>query len=108
MGHLAEYAVFGALLVFALWRGVPADAGRVAWTAMAIAALFAISDEFHQAFVPLRTPDVRDWVTDVLGASVGLAFVLLASARAARRRPSGLIDEMAPEELRASSEERSP
>lgn len=107
LGHLIEYAILGGLLVFALWRGLPADAGRVAWAALTLCALYGLSDEFHQAFVPMRTPDPLDWVTDVLGASVGLAVVLLASARAAKRRPSGLVDEVAPGEPTASSESRS-
>lgn len=107
LGHLIEYAILGGLLVFALWRGLPADAGRVAWTALTLCAVYGLSDEFHQAFVPMRTPDPLDWVTDVLGASVGLAVVLLASARAAKRRPSGLVDEVAPGEPTASSEARS-
>jgi VanZ family protein len=106
-GHLLEYAVLGGLVVFALWRGLPADAGRIAWTAIALCALYAVSDEFHQAFVPMRTPDPLDWAIDVLGASMGLAAVLLASARAAKRRPSGLVDGSAPGEPTASSEARS-
>lgn len=107
LGHLFEYAILGGLLVFALWRGLPADAGRVAWVAITLCALYGFTDEFHQAFVPMRTPDPLDWATDVLGASVGLAVVLHASARAAKRRPSGLIDEAAPEEPTASAESRS-
>jgi VanZ family protein len=92
IGHAVEYAVLGGLLVFALWRGLSEGAGRVAWTALALCALYAVSDEFHQAFVPQRTPDPLDWTIDVLGASVGIAVVLLRSARAAKRRPSGLVE----------------
>ena len=37
---------------------------------------YGISDEFHQSFVPGRTPDVLDWLADTSGAL--LAALLLA------------------------------
>jgi len=39
--------------------------------------LYGISDEFHQAFVPGRTPDVFDAIAD----SIGSLFVLLWKAK---------------------------
>jgi VanZ family protein len=37
-----------------------------------IATLYGVSDEIHQAFVPLRTPDVRDVIADATGAALAL------------------------------------
>jgi VanZ family protein len=46
------------------------------WLATSIASLYGISDEFHQSFVPGRTPDVVDWLADTSGAL--LAVLLIA------------------------------
>ncbi len=54
--------------------------------AILIASTYGITDEFHQSFVPQRTPDVFDWITDTIGASVGvLAAWYLAGVAEARK-----------------------
>ncbi len=68
-GHFCEYAVFGILLANALRCHVPMPRAWLA--AVALASLYGITDEFHQAFVPTRTPDVFDWVVDTLAALLG-------------------------------------
>jgi len=82
--HFAEYAVLAALLWLAL-RGTPALARYAAPFAVAIAVLYAVSDEFHQSFVPGRYPDVRDVLVDAAGA---LVAVLLLHWRLVRRNPA--------------------
>jgi len=76
-GHLGEYFVLGALTALAV--------GGKRSTAVAIAlllcALYAASDEFHQAFVPMRVPDPLDWLADVTGATVGAISLALWAAR---------------------------
>ena len=44
-----------------------------------LTALFGISDEYHQHFVPGRTMDKFDWFADVLG--VVIALILIAILR---------------------------
>lgn len=68
----AHAAVFGVLAVL-LARAL---AGRQHATLLAfgLAALYALSDEFHQAFVPGRTPDPWDLACDAAGALLGLAL----------------------------------
>ena len=53
-----------------LW--LPPPAALV--TAAAVTSAYGASDEWHQSFVPLRDSNIRDWVTDVLGGSVGAAI----------------------------------
>jgi VanZ family protein len=78
-GHLAEYAVLATLVVFAERRRGLVVAGVVA---LAVCALYGASDELHQAFTPLRTPDPVDWLTDVAGACIGiLGYTGVALAR---------------------------
>lgn len=65
--HFSVYAVLMALLVRALrWQGGPA--ARAWLVAFVLAALYGLSDEYHQSFVPGRTPDPIDWLTDLAGA----------------------------------------
>lgn len=83
--HVAEYMIFAALL------SVPISRSRSLWRAAAIALLIAsaygITDEIHQAFVPMRTPDVADWGRDTLGALVGaVAFAWARHVMAVRKQ----------------------
>jgi VanZ family protein len=75
--HALLYAGLGALLVRAwsgglLGRRVTATAVTVAVT---IAALYGISDEFHQWFVPPRTVEAADVAADTIGAAVAAAVL---------------------------------
>ncbi|WP_169755385.1 VanZ family protein [Dissulfurirhabdus thermomarina] len=83
--HAAAYAGFGALLF--RWRATPParTAPAFLW-AVVLASLYGLADEWHQVFVPGRTPDPMDWVADTAGAALG-ALVLVAwrLARAAGR-----------------------
>lgn len=81
LGHYILYAVLGGLYLLALPK--MKSPWRAALTAVLFASLYGISDEFHQAFVPGRTPDVADWMVDTAGAIT--AVVLLELARKAAR-----------------------
>jgi VanZ family protein len=75
LAHLTEYAVLGALLLRATRRpGV----------SLALAALYAASDEVHQHFVEGRHGALLDVAIDTIGA---LAGILAWRALAARRAP---------------------
>lgn len=83
LAHFVAYAVLGALLLLSLPR---ADRPWAAMTAaVAIASLYGITDEFHQAFVPGRVPDVADWAVDTMGALTA-TLLLEAARRLASRR----------------------
>jgi len=81
--HAVEYGGLGLLLGLAL-RASGLRAGRAAALALLLASLYGASDEIHQAFVPHRDSDVRDWLADTGGAALGA----LAAAGLARRRPA--------------------
>ena len=51
------------------WRRV---AGASLLGAFVIAVLYGVSDEFHQSFVPGRTPDAADVLADAVGAALAL------------------------------------
>jgi len=85
-GHGLLYAGLALLVLRATsgarWEGVT---WRAAGASVAFAAVYGITDEFHQWFVPGRTADVFDWIADCTGAIAGVAVVLLV-ARFAREK----------------------
>lgn len=66
--HAAVYAVLGALLASGRSRS---SAAAPPWVLLAIGIVFAVSDEWHQSFVPGRFPSVWDWVADTFGVWSG-------------------------------------
>ncbi|MBN1995718.1 MAG: VanZ family protein [Anaerolineae bacterium] len=80
LAHVLVYAV----LAWLWWRALSAKRQTtwpVLFTALALAILYGISDEYHQSFVPGRHARVSDVLFDTSGA---LAMILLI--RAAERR----------------------
>jgi VanZ family protein len=73
--HLTEYAVFAVLL----WRALHLSTNSLptwSWSkvggTLLIVFLYAATDEFHQRFVPTRTPLVSDVFIDTTGGAIGL------------------------------------
>lgn len=79
--HFFEYAVLGLLLIRALNKEYP---GRsflaLKLTALAVSAIYAASDEFHQSFVPGRFSCLADWAVDSAGSSLGSFFIIKRKA----------------------------
>lgn len=87
--HVTEYAVLGVLAVRALRQLVRGISSRVVWGgAWLFATLYAASDEFHQIFVPERTPKVTDVMLDSAGALIGIGLMVLVSKRTRRNLAS--------------------
>ncbi len=70
-GHLFMYAVLALL-----WRRALQGAGvrHSALLALLFALLYGLSDEYHQSFVPNRTPSFFDVATDACGAGAALVI----------------------------------
>lgn len=73
--HLAEYAVLALLL----WRALHVNKNNLppwSWPkvggTLLIVCFYAATDEFHQSFVPTRTPHVTDVLIDTVGGALGL------------------------------------
>ena len=77
--HLTEYAVLATLLWRAVRKPVRRDPRpwnwREAGIAILIVFLYASTDEFHQRFVPTRTPMVSDVFIDTSGAVAGMILL---------------------------------
>jgi VanZ family protein len=73
--HLTEYAILALLL----WRALHFSKNNLpSWSwpktggTLLIVFIYAASDEFHQIFVPTRTPLVSDVLIDTAGGAIGL------------------------------------
>lgn len=86
VAHMGLYAILSGLTYWGA-RGEyrPRTA---AWIAFLFASIYGITDEWHQSYVPNRTPDIYDWYADVAGA----AWVLL-HARVCPHLPAWLFQE---------------
>lgn len=73
--HITEYAIFGALLA----RAVGARKGQVV-VAVALGAVYAASDEWHQTFVPTRKGNPVDVALDTAATLLG-AYVYVRLRR---------------------------
>ncbi len=69
--HMTGYALLAAAMLYGLTGGEAAS-GRQALRAVFLAALYAVTDEFHQRFTPGRGPSIADVGIDTLGATIGL------------------------------------
>lgn len=68
--HAVEYAGLSLLAFRAFYHASPARGRtrRAALLGACLAALYALTDEWHQSFVPGRSLDPADLVADVAGA----------------------------------------
>jgi VanZ family protein len=90
--HATEYALLAVLL----WRGLALPGGWPGWgwnrrtlgEAFLVAVAYAVTDEFHQAFVPGRGSQVSDVVIDGSGAALGLLVAWGVRALGRRRATS--------------------
>ena len=88
-GHSIAYAVLAGLLLRAFAGGrLSGITWRAAAAAGLVAAMYGVSDELHQSFVPGRTADRADVLADSIGAAVAVTAGWLAGA--ARRW--GILD----------------
>lgn len=73
--HMVEYAVLAALL----WRGLRGEGVHAVRPLFAasflLSVLYAVSDEWHQSFVPGRGPAAWDVAVDAAGALAAAALL---------------------------------
>ena len=92
--HGLEYLLLGALVFRGLlaWhrqavgaREPPARLLALGVTAVAISVVYALSDEFHQSFVPGRASEAKDLMIDALGSAIGaMGYALMRRVLGAR------------------------
>lgn len=81
VAHFGEFAALALFIWLALRKTTTLSQQTMFASAFFGAALFAASDEIHQAFVPGRTPDIRDLLVDVAGILLALALIRWLAGR---------------------------
>jgi VanZ family protein len=82
--HGAEYFILAFLILFALQRTTRASFFTAFWITLGWVALYGLSDEIHQLYVPSRQFAVGDLLADV-GGVVLLFLILWALQKTSRR-----------------------
>ncbi len=78
LGHWTEYFIFSLLLIRALSRGLRKKLDLpYAILILAAVLFYAMSDEFHQVFVPSRTPSLADVGIDWFAGICGIFWTYL-------------------------------
>jgi len=84
--HLVLFGILGASLAWGRTRG---RASPPHGLLLALGVAWGALDEWHQSFVPGRTPDPWDLLMDVIGVFVGYGLVWWWLGRADRRAGDG-------------------
>ncbi len=79
--HFALYFRLGGILARARWVS-----GTDVWhvVLLAVGCTYGALDEWHQSLVPGRTPEIADWLADVVSVFVGYLIVALVRAWSSR------------------------
>jgi hypothetical protein len=81
--HGAIFAGLAALLSIGIRRSNSHPPAWAQWYAPVVfVILYGISDEWHQAFVPNRSPDLRDVVADAVGGTLAQIALYINWGRA--------------------------
>jgi len=81
VAHLILYGVLGAALAWGA-RGL---GPRWSLSLAVLGILYALSDEWHQSFVPMRDPSAGDLLADAVGILLGF----LVASRILRKERKG-------------------
>ena len=95
-GHMIGYG----LLALAFWRMFEFEENRF-WLAWLLAVLYALTDEYHQSFVPGRHPSLFDALFfDALGALIALWL----ASRLLKQKRQGQQDLVVEKEVSSSQD----
>ncbi len=90
VAHFFEYFILGYFLVRFIFNfDLSLTLPGVFLTSIILGSSFGFLDEIHQIFVPLRSCDFFDWLTDILGISAGILIFLKTSSES--KKPKMLL-----------------
>lgn len=76
MAHFSIYAMLGILTMNYMNTIEGKKMSKKAICALAFCVLYAITDEFHQYFIPGRSAEIRDVLIDSSGALMGILLTI--------------------------------
>jgi VanZ family protein len=74
IGHMGVFGILARLLARALTGSTYWSWKKIFFTSLVVTCLYAITDEYHQAFVPGRHASAKDVTIDTVGAWVALGL----------------------------------
>ncbi len=86
-GHFTEYAIL-ALLAARAFRSSSRELLSTSWfwISLLLVVVYALTDEWHQSYVPSRTASINDSMIDTMGGLTALIAVWLGDRRRRLRR----------------------
>jgi VanZ family protein len=90
LSHLTEYAILGLLAARAFITS-SRESLRALWFlfSLLLVIVYALSDEYHQSFVPARTGSIYDSLIDITGGLIGLLLLALWRKISSRKVDEG-------------------
>lgn len=79
--HFSEYMILGALVLNGIMRNFSKAYPQIA---VLICALYSMSDEIHQHFIPGRSCQLSDMLLDTTGAALGVLLLWFFAVRLGR------------------------
>lgn len=76
MAHLSIYTVVG-MCIMSFMATFPVRLRTKLAVSILVGIIYAVSDEWHQSFVPGRGPDIKDVLIDTTGVCLGIIIVLV-------------------------------
>ncbi|SFG39836.1 VanZ family protein [Oribacterium sp. WCC10] len=76
--HATEYAILGMFILTTLEGFMNCPWKKKALSALALASMYAATDEIHQLFVPGRSGQISDVMIDAAGAFAGLLILYVS------------------------------
>lgn len=75
--HFVEYFILSLLLFRSLNQTTRLSKFKVVTVSFFFSVIYALSDEYHQSFVPGRGPHIRDVFIDTLGAATAQILIII-------------------------------
>lgn len=73
--HFIEYFVLSMLVYRMIFGGIRIEKKMAGYFTLSAIIIFAVSDEFHQSFVPTREVSLFDILSDTIGATAAIFFI---------------------------------
>ncbi len=75
VAHAMVFGILSVLFLASMRQSTEVYPLWQLWIAVGLTAMYGVFDEWHQAFVPGRSPDAWDVVADTIGALVAVALM---------------------------------
>lgn len=75
--HFIEYFILSFLVFRSLNRTTRLAKSKIVIVSLLFSILYALTDEYHQSFIPGRDPHIRDVFIDTFGAATAQILIII-------------------------------